>query len=73
MLRLSFPAKQGTGSGEIRSETAQRLVRSGMPKREAHALAQIVNLDAETPDNPSSRLSSTLWFLPKKQRTGRPA
>ena len=50
MLRRSFPAKQATGSGEILSATAQRLVRWGMLEREAYALAQIINLHAETPD-----------------------
>lgn len=50
MLRLSFHAKQATGSGEILSATAQRLVRWGMSEREAYALAQINNLHAETPD-----------------------
>jgi len=50
MLRPSFHAKQATGSGEILSATAQRLVRWGMSEREAYALAQIINLHAETPD-----------------------
>jgi len=50
MLRLSFPAKKATGSGEILSATAQRLVRWGMSEREAHALARVVTLDRDATD-----------------------
>jgi len=49
MLRLSFPAKQATGSGEILSATAQRLVQYGCTEGQAHTLARLISLEREDP------------------------